>query len=227
MLLLKEAHNLKRIYPGQELRIHAKNNGKLQALQFDVDPLTTVMIQRHDNGKLTSKIEAKPIEKRIAFGGSHIFDSFFIAGKQANLDDALIMELANVFAYDIDFAQDIKPNDYFKVLFEEYFVNGVKVGNGPIVAAEFVNNGKQFHAIRYTDKNGESSYYSPNGHSLKKAFIRTPVQYTRISSHFNLQRRHPVLHKIRAHQGDALYRQHQRKQQAPEKLYSLAKRGLW
>jgi murein DD-endopeptidase MepM/ murein hydrolase activator NlpD len=159
------------------------------------------MVHRADNGKLISRVEDKPIEKRVAFGGGKILDSFFVAGKNAKLDDAMIMELANVFAYDIDFAQDIQPNDYFKVLFEEYFVNGVKVGNGPIVAAEFVNNGKQFQAIRYTDSTGQASYYSPSGQSLRKAFIRTPVQFTRISSHFNLQRRHPILHKIRAHKG--------------------------
>lgn len=200
VLSLRESNHLKKIYPGQILRIQTDSDAKFNALEFDVDPLTTLHIKPH-NGNLIGKIQAKPIEKRIAFGGSRIFDSFFVAGKHANLDDALIMELANVFAYDIDFAQDIKPNDHFKVLFEEYFVNGVKVGNGPIVAAEFVNNGKRFQAVRYVDASGKSSYYTPNGQSLKKAFIRTPVQYTRISSHFNLRRRHPVLHHIRAHRG--------------------------
>ncbi|MBN9286672.1 MAG: hypothetical protein BGO43_10800 [Gammaproteobacteria bacterium 39-13] len=197
----RNTHHLKRIYPGQTLRIQSDDEGMLQTLQFDVDPLTTLIVERQASGKLHSHIEDKPIEKRVAFGGSKIFDSFFVAGKHAKLDDALIMELASIFAYDIDFALDIKPNDHFKVLFEEYFVNGVKVGNGPIVAAEFVNNGKQYRAIRYTDSSGHTSYYSPSGQSLKKAFIRTPVQYTRISSHFNLQRRHPILHKIRAHKG--------------------------
>ncbi len=197
----RDAHYLKRIYPGQTLRFQANSTGQLQAFQLDIDPLTTFAVQRQDNGKLISHIEEKPIEKRVAFGGGKILDSFFVAGKNANLDDALIMELAQVFAYDIDFALDIQPNDYFKVLFEEYYVNGVKVGNGPIVAAEFVNSGKHYQAIRYTDSVGQASYYSPTGRSLKKAFIRTPVQYTRISSHFNLHRHHPVLHKIRAHRG--------------------------
>lgn len=196
-----DAQHLKRIYPGQMLRVQANSDGVLQTLQFDIDPLTTLVVERQENGKLSSQVEEKPIEKRVAFGGGRIFDSLFAAGKSAKLDDALILELANVFAYDIDFALDIKPNDYFKVLFEEYFVNGVKVGNGPIVAAEFVNNGKTFRAVRYTDQSGQASYYTPSGHSLKKAFIRTPVQYTRISSHFNLNRFHPVLHKIRAHRG--------------------------
>jgi murein DD-endopeptidase MepM/ murein hydrolase activator NlpD len=201
VMSVRQTQHLKKIFPGQTLRINADDNGKLIALQFDVDPLTTLMVQRQANGDLVAKVEEKPIEKRVAFGGGQINDSLFLAAKHAKLDDALIMELANIFAYDIDFAQDIQPNDNFKVLYEEYFVNGVKVGNGPIVAAEFTNNGKEYRAIRYTDSDGISSYFSPLGQSLKKAFIRTPVQYTRISSHFNLHRRHPVLHKIRAHRG--------------------------
>lgn len=201
VMSIRQANHLKKIFPGQILRIHADENGRLVALQFDIDPLTTLMVQRQENGSLSAKVDDKPIEKRVAFGGGQINDSLFLAAKSAKLDDALIMELANIFAYDVDFAQDIQPNDSFKVLYEEYFVNGVKVGNGPIVAAEFTNNGKEYRAIRYTDSDGFSSYYSPSGQSLKKAFIRTPVQYTRISSHFNLHRRHPVLHKIRAHRG--------------------------
>ncbi len=201
MSVRQAQQHLKKIFPGQTLRINADDNSKFIALQFDIDPLTTLMVQRQANGDLVAKVEEKPIEKRVAFGGGQINDSLFLAAKHAKLDDALIMELANIFAYDIDFAQDIQPNDNFKVLYEEYFVNGVKVGNGPIVAAEFTNNGKEYRAIRYTDSDGFSSYFSPLGQSLKKAFIRTPVQYTRISSHFNLHRRHPVLHKIRAHRG--------------------------
>lgn len=201
VMSIRQAHPLKKIFPGQTLKINADDSGKLLALQFDVDPLTTLMIQRQAKGDLVAKVEEKPIEKRVAFGGGQINDSLFLAAKHAKLDDALIMELANIFAYDIDFAQDIQPHDNFKVLYEEYFVNGVKVGNGPIVAAEFTNNGKEYRAIRYTDADGFTSYFSPLGQSLKKAFIRTPVQYTRISSHFNLHRRHPVLHKIRAHRG--------------------------
>lgn len=201
VLSLPAGHYLKKIYPGQTLKIHANSNGTLKTLRFDVDPLTTFIVDRQPNGKLISKIEEKPIEKRVAFGGGEILDSFFLAGKNAQLDDAMIMELANIFAYDIDFAQDIQPNDYFKVLYEEYFVNGVKVGNGPIVAAEFVNDGTSYKAIRYAEKNQQPGYYTPDGRSLKKAFIRTPVQFARISSHFNLKRKHPILHKIRAHRG--------------------------
>ncbi len=203
VLAIDKKHSLylKKIYPGQNLQIQTNHQEEFLSLQLDIDPITSLIVERQNNGKLLSRLEDKPVEKRIAFGGGKIHDSLFMAGKHAKLDDTLIMELASVFAYDIDFAQDIKPNDSFKVLFEEHFVNGEKIGNGSIVAAEFYTNGKKYQAIRYQDGNGQPVYYAPNGKSLKKAFIRTPVEYTRISSHFNLKRQHPVLHTIRAHRG--------------------------
>lgn len=197
----KHALYLKKIYPGQNLQIQTNHEEEFISLQLDIDPITTLIVERNDKGKLLSRLLDKPVEKRIGFGGGKIHDSLFMAGKHAKLNDQLIMELSSIFAYDIDFAQDIKPNDSFKVLFEEHFVNGEKIGNGPIVAAEFYTNGKKYQAIRYQDGKGEPTYYAPNGKSLKKAFIRTPVEYTRISSHFNLKRHHPVLHTIRAHRG--------------------------
>lgn len=201
LLKTKHAHYLKRIYPGQSLALMSNTEGQLQSLKLGLDPITTLIITATEEGHFISQIEEKAIEKRVAFSGGKILDSFFTAGRHAKLDDTMIMELANIFAYDIDFAQDIKPNDHFKVLFEEHFADGAKVGNGPIVAAEFVNNGNKYQAIRYVDSDGAASYYTPNGDSLRKAFIRTPVQYTRISAHFNPNRYHPILHKIRAHRG--------------------------
>lgn len=201
--LLKTKHgtNLKRIYPGQILTLESSPHGKLESLALQIDPLTTLTMLRTDEKAFTSSLDEKPIEKRVAFSGGKILNSFYTAGRHAKLDDALIMELANIFAYDIDFAQDIKPNDHFKVLFEEHFANGDKIANGPIVAAEFHNNGKKYCAIRFTESDGKSRYFTPEGDSLHKAFLRTPVKYTRISAHFNPKRYHPVLHKIRAHRG--------------------------
>ena len=111
------------------------------------------------------------------------------------------MELAEIFAYDIDFYLDIKRGDSFKVMYEEYYVDGEKVGNGPILAAEFINQDKTYQVVRYKGKDGASQYYTPDGLTLRKAFLRSPVEYARISSHFNLSRKHPILHKIRAHKG--------------------------
>jgi murein DD-endopeptidase MepM/ murein hydrolase activator NlpD len=111
------------------------------------------------------------------------------------------MELANIFGWDIDFALDIRKGDRFTVLYEEMYVDGEDIGNGTILAAEFVNQGKRYHAVRYTDAGGKTDYYSLDGKSMRKAFLRTPVEFSRISSGFSLGRKHPILNKIRAHKG--------------------------
>ena len=117
------------------------------------------------------------------------------------MEDSLVMELATIFGWDIDFALDIRTNDHFKVLYEEQFLQGEKLGNGPILAAEFTNQGTTFRAVRYVDDDGKGNYFTPDGKSMRKAFLRTPVELARISSHFNLRRKHPILNKIRAHKG--------------------------
>jgi murein DD-endopeptidase MepM/ murein hydrolase activator NlpD len=109
--------------------------------------------------------------------------------------------MANIFGYDIDFAQDIRKGDKFEILYEEKTLDGKAVGTGNILTARFTNRGKIYTAVRYTDKNGNTSYYSADGSSLRKAFIRTPVDFARISSRFSNGRKHPILNKIRAHKG--------------------------
>ena len=111
------------------------------------------------------------------------------------------MELANIFGYDIDFAREIRKGDHFELVYEEKQVDGEKVGTGEILAARFTNRGKEYQAVRYTNKQGITSYYLPNGQSMRKAFIRTPVDFARISSRFSMGRKHPILNKIRAHKG--------------------------
>ncbi|MEJ2115872.1 MAG: peptidoglycan DD-metalloendopeptidase family protein [Gammaproteobacteria bacterium] len=127
--------------------------------------------------------------------------SLFLAGQDAGMSDGLIMELAGIFGWDIDFALDIRQNDTFTVVYEELFLQGEKVGDGNIIAAEFVNNKHTYRAYRYTDNNGKTEFYSPDGKSMRKPFMRTPVDLARISSRFNLKRKHPILNKIRAHKG--------------------------
>lgn len=192
---------LKKIYPGQVLSITCEQPGSLDTLVLKLNPTQELKISRIDKNKFNSQLIEKPIERKTTFRGGTIKDSLFLTGKRANLSDNLIMELAQIFEYDIDFALDIKPNDHFKVLYDDHYVEGTRIGHGAILTAEFGANGKVYKAIRYTNPKGRSAYYSPNGESLRKAFIRTPVEFTRISSHFNLQRKHPVLHKIRAHRG--------------------------
>jgi murein DD-endopeptidase MepM/ murein hydrolase activator NlpD len=125
----------------------------------------------------------------------------FEAGLKAGISDAVTMDMAGIFQWDIDFIQDVRLGDEFTVIYEELWRDGVKLRNGEIVAAEFINQGKSYRAARYRDGDGRASYFTPEGRSVRRAFIRAPVDFTRISSNFNPNRRHPVLNTIRAHRG--------------------------
>jgi len=117
------------------------------------------------------------------------------------LPDKLIMEMANIFGWDIDFVFDIRPGDSYSLLYEDRFIDGEKLGVGNIIAASFTNQKKTFDAVRYTNKKGQSDYYTPEGFSMRKTFLRTPLDIFRISSGFNLRRKHPIHKKIKAHRG--------------------------
>ena len=111
------------------------------------------------------------------------------------------MELAQIFGWDIDFALELREGDQFHVIYEEQYLDGEKLRNGPILAAEFINRGNLYKAVRYTDKEGDTSYYDTEGNAKRRAFIRTPVKFSRISSRFTRKRWHPVLKRWRSHKG--------------------------
>lgn len=192
---------LLKLNPAQHIKIQVNQQNQLLAYTQTIDRHQRLNITRNTQGFYHAIIEPIPLETRVTFGQAKISDSLFVSGIRAGMDDALIMKLAEIFAYDIDFALDIRPGDSFSMLYEEKFLEGKKIGTGAIIAAEFKTQGRTYHAIRYVDGLGKADYFSPNGTGLHKAFIRTPVNYTRISSHFNLKRQHPILHKIRAHKG--------------------------
>ena len=195
----KNAGALKRIYPGQKIEFNI-TDGALVGLRYQKNRLNHVEFTKTDKGFVDISVAIIP-DTRTAYREATIINSLFLAGTDAGLEQNSIMELASIFGWDIDFALDIRANDSFKVLYEERFVNGEKIGNGPILAAEFTNQKKNFRAVRYTDVKGNASYYTPEGKSMRKAFLRTPVDFARISSHFNLKRKHPILNRIRAHKG--------------------------
>lgn len=195
----KDAKDLRSIRPGQKMSFLVKN-GQLQGLNYVIDELNSLSFTRDTKGFTGKEVALKP-DVKYAFRQASIDSSLYMAGKRAGMPSNLTMELANVFGWDIDFALDIKKGDSFKVMYEEQFLNGKKIGTGKIMAAEFTNSGKTFQAVRYTDKQGASNYYTPDGRGMHKAFLRTPIEFARISSHFSLNRKHPVLHVIRAHKG--------------------------
>ena len=195
-----EAKELARIHPGDTLEFCRNSEGELLELIYSKDELHGLRFQRSGNGFVIKAIDRQP-EQRIASANAVIDSSLFLAAQKAQLSDNVTMKLAGIFGWDIDFALDIRKGDSFSVLYEELFLDGQKIDDGKILAAEFVNNGKVYRAVRYQDAKGRTDYYSPSGRSMRKTFFRTPVAFSRISSGFSLGRKHPVLNRIRAHKG--------------------------
>ena len=195
-----EANDLAtRIMPGDRLRLISQN-GSLIELDYLPRGATPLAFVRKD-GTFYMAGAPSHMERRIYYAYGRIQNSLFEDGHRAGLSDKLIMQLARIFGWDIDFALDLRQGDYFTVVYDTVYDHGDRVGEGNILAAEFVNRGQRFVAIRYTTPDGQSGYYTPEGRSLRKAFLRTPVQFSYISSRFNLHRKHPILNRIRAHKG--------------------------
>jgi len=190
---------LRNLQPGRTLEIESDEQGKLYSLSYQINRLQSINVLRA-NDDFDIEVNNKPVEKRINFSSGVIQSSLFEAGKQSGLSDALVMEMAGIFGWDIDFALDIRQGDNFSILYEEQFIEGKKYQTGTILAAEFTNHGKTFKAIRFTDKSGRTNYYTPKGLSMRKAFLRSPVDFRRISSRFG-KRKHPVLNRMRLHKG--------------------------
>lgn len=195
-----DAKQLSRLKIGQTLEFQLTEQGELASLRSKLNSLETLALEQTPKGYVFKKEQVKP-EVSTAYARGEIDSSLFLAAKRAGLSHNLTMDLANVFGYDIDFALDIRKGDSFEVIYEEKTVEGQRVGTGNILAARFTNRGKTYSAVRYTSKDGTTSYYNADGTSMRKAFIRTPVDFARISSRFSNGRKHPILNKIRAHKG--------------------------
>lgn len=191
---------LTRLKPGQELLFDIDDDGKLNQLNYIESKLENTLFSRTDDGYTVNKT-IKQLEAYSKYSEATIDSSLFQAGQKAGLSQNVIMELANIFGWDVDFALDIRKGDSFKLIYEEMHLDGEKVKDGNILAAQFINQGKVFTAIQHASKDGGKNYFTPEGHSMRKAFLRSPINFARISSHFNLRRKHPVLHTIRAHKG--------------------------
>ena len=197
---LEEARQrFRRLKPGDRFEIQ-HDEGNLVSM-YSVLNLTTALSIARIGESFTAEIIDRPIETRTRKAYSVIETSLFEAGSAAGLSDRTLMNIAGIFAWDVDFVFDIRVGDNFYVLFEEIWQDGEYVTDGEIIAAEFNNNGRTYQAIRFVDESGRSDYFTPDGLSVRKAFMRAPVDFTRISSNFNPNRRHPILNTIRAHRG--------------------------
>lgn len=196
----KQAKQFTQLQRGQKLEFELNPDGQLNNLHTKLSDLESITLTKNDKGYVFNRVTAKPTV-RSAYVHGVINSSLSQSAARTGLSHSLTMDMASVFGYDIDFAQDIRQGDEFDVIYEQKVVNGKSVGNGPILSARFTNRGKTYTAVRYTNKQGNSSYYTADGNSMRKAFIRTPVDFARISSKFSAGRKHPILNKIRAHKG--------------------------
>ena len=191
---------LSRIYPGQKLFFHITGDDELAAMKLENSVTKTTYIEKTDLGYVTRVVERQP-EVQHRFASGIINNSLFLDGEKAGLSSKIIMELAGIFGWDVDFSLDIREGDSFSLIYEQKFLDGEFIGEGDIIAAEFVNQGDTFTAVRFTDSKGNTSYFAPDGKSMRKAFLRSPVDFTRISSSFRKNRFHPVLNRVRDHKG--------------------------
>ncbi len=191
---------LKSIFPGHEFQLKINADNQLMALTYSTGPLDTLEYVRQGDEFVSRQITAEP-ERVTSYRHGVIDHSLFVASQRAGLSDGLTMRLAQIFQWDVDFVLDIRPGDSFYVAFEELYLNNEFVGDGEILAAEFINQGEHYRAIRYQNNNGTYDYYAPNGESMRKAFLRAPVEFSRISSNFNLRRVHPLWKTVRPHRG--------------------------
>lgn len=191
---------LARLHPGYRLTFDLDDEQRLQSLEVRRSALESFYFTRADTG-FNGSHERRTPQTSQAFKEATINDSLFLAAQRGGIPTNLTMELADIFGGVIDFLLDTRAGDSFNVLYEERYLDGEFIGNGPILAAQFVNRGQTYTAVRYTDATGKVSYFNPEGESMRKAFLRNPVDFVRISSGFNPNRRHPILNTIRAHKG--------------------------
>ncbi len=192
--------HLSRLDVGQKLEISQLPNGDFHSLKARVGDDRRITIRRSDNDFAIASIDL-PVEKERVVTSGTIEQSLYLAAEQANLKQSTIMELADIFQWELDFARDIRKGDQFSLVYDRLYRDGSYIGDGDILAAEFVRGGKSYRAIRFTTDDGVTGYYAPDGQSKRRTFMRHPVDVVRITSKFNPNRLHPVLHQIRAHRG--------------------------
>lgn len=199
---LHEARDqLDQLRPGDTITL-VHDEGNVQSLQHRISETEILSISKTDDNFRAELINT-PIDTRVVSAQGRIETSLFIAARAAGIGSELIMRLANeIFGWKIDFALEIQPGDRFSVIYEQKFRDGKFIGDGRILAADFVNEGTTFRAVYYKSPDGKiADYFAPDGRSMRRQFLRAPLDFTRISSNFNPSRRHPILNTIRAHKG--------------------------
>jgi murein DD-endopeptidase MepM/ murein hydrolase activator NlpD len=196
----KKGGALRKIFPGQLIGFAANEDNTLVAVRHIESPLKQTVYSKSE-GQFVSEIITRETQARERSVALTIDSSLFLAGDRAGLSDGIIMELATILGGVIDFALDPRRGDEIIILFEENFLDGEKFSDGNILAASFNNNGRLVEAYRYTDSSGDTGYFDADGVSMRKAFLKAPLDFTRVSSSFNPNRLHPIYKTKRPHRG--------------------------
>ena len=186
------------IKPGEKMRFEYSGEN-LTSIEIIKDRINSILISL--NPEIVFKNITKSIELVESYKGGTIRSSFYEAALDADIPEAIIMDFAYIYGWDVDFVFDIREGDEFHVIYETPYSEGEKVKNGDIVLAKFINKGKTYYANRFFTSKSKKEYFDEEGNNMQKAFLRAPLDFAYISSHFNPNRMHPVLHKIRAHNG--------------------------
>ena len=195
--------SLRKILPGQKLGFKITSRGELLAIRYKKNAFDTLLIHRQGR-KFVASWESATSETIVAFESGKITNenpSLYHAGKAAGLSDKIIMKLSHIYQWDISFALDLRAGDSFNLMFEKIYIDGELAEEGSIIAATFTNLGKRHDAVKYIDIAGNSDYYTPEGLSMRKAFLRDPVHFSYVSSSFNLRRLHPIHKRVMPHRG--------------------------
>ncbi|HEU4856265.1 MAG TPA: peptidoglycan DD-metalloendopeptidase family protein [Rhodanobacteraceae bacterium] len=196
----KDTGALKSLHPGDQIAFLSDAQGHFKGIRYSPDSATLVTLTAQQDGNLAAQVSTLPIERRVHFAHGQVDGSLFAAGEKAGLSETMVLKLADVFKYDIDFIKDLKKGDRFTVVYDDIYRDGKYSGAGNILAAEFVNNGHRYTAYRFKQSDGSVAFFSQDGRPLRKGLLRTPVSFTRLSSTFGM-RKDPVLGYTRLHKG--------------------------
>ncbi len=194
------ASSFRQLGPGKEVQAETATDGSLLALRYPGNESEQVIISRNGDGFQTEIMPAQ-VEQRSFVRTGEIKSSLFAATDEAGLPDPAANQLAEIFGGDIDFHRDLRKGDKFSVIYEMTYINGEAARTGRILAAEFINQGRTHRAVYFQTSDFSGDYFSPDGKSMRKAFLRSPIEFSRVSSGFSHSRFHPVLNKWRAHKG--------------------------
>jgi murein DD-endopeptidase MepM/ murein hydrolase activator NlpD len=199
LALSDDTEKLTRIKPGDVFEFRRNESGEMLEMRYPIDEENFLLVRR-EGGGLFAEMQQRQIIRETAQAEGVISSSLFLAAREAGLKDQMILELANIFGWDIDFVLDLREGDRFMLVYEKIFRDGEFLRDGKILAATFINQGQRFQALWY-DNGDIADYYAPDGRNMRKEFLRAPLNFSYISSAFNPKRMHPILKRIRPHNG--------------------------